>query len=350
MNEPGVDRRTALRLAGISLVAVGCQATSTGRPGEDPGPLGATDRPSSSPSPSPTPTPPGLPAVARYQPLPGEPVPNGKQVAADVVQMLMTRARGMQPVDVVAATAALLAPGLSVEQLAQVAAPLLTEPVSTGEIVYPQLGGLVPLTPGAQQASVMVVARQRLLTADGTEAQVVRTMDVRIQVVQGQWRVTELASVGGEPVPRPAELDRRAVAVLDDARIELPDTCRWDIHAGRISLDVLSVLAAAAAVSPLSVTVLATGHPTNVFGTSKLSNHTQGRAVDVWRIGGQPVVSTGAAAGPAGNVLRTAAGNQLTRQTGSPDGSDLDGPARRSFTDLVHKDHLHLAVGASASR
>lgn len=320
MTGPRSTRRAVLQLAGVSLLAAGCQ---------QPGP----------------PARPSLAPVARYQPLPGEPVPNGKQVAADVVQMLMTRVHGQQPADVVAASTALLAPGLTVEKLAQASAPLLAEPVSTGEIVYPQIGGLSPLGPGAQRAAVMVVARQRMLSAAGTQAEVVRTLDVRLQVVEGSWRVAELASVGGEPVQRPAGLDPRAVAVLDDPRIELPDTCRWDIHAGRISLDLLGVLAAAAAVAPVSVAVLVTGHPVNVFDTERVSNHNQGRAVDLWRVGGQPVVNTGASTGPAADVLRAASDDARTRQTGSPDGSDLDGPGRRSFTDLVHKDHLHLAVG-----
>jgi len=338
-----LDRRSVLRLAALSLLAAGCR--------------GAADNPMvvvpSDASPAPAPTRPrageSLQPAARYAPLSGEQLPNLKQVAADFVQTLATHARGQRPEDLLTAVGDLLVPGFAVDAALRAAAPLLAEQVAVGEVVYPQLSGLLPLGPGAQQAGVMVVVRQRLLTSGGSTSQVVRVCDVRLTVVQGEWRVSELVSAGGEPVDRPAGLDPAVAEVLDDPRIELPDTCRWDVHSGGVSADLLAVLAAAAAVAPVAVTVLRTGHPPNVFGTSRISNHTEGRAVDLWRVGGEPVVGTGATAGPARSVLTAAAADRRTRQTGSPVGSDLDGPGRRSFTDLVHHDHLHLAVGAVAN-
>lgn len=227
---------------------------------------------------------------------------------------------------------------------------MFSDAYSRGTIVYPQIGGLVPDSPQATTAAVLVVARQTVTSRSGRSTERVRTFDVRLQVNEGQWRVSALVSVGGEPVDRPADLDPRAARVLDDPRIELPDTARWDVHAGRISLDLLDLLAAVAAVAPVSVAVLRTAHPRNVFGTDRVSNHTEGRAVDIWQIGGQPVVTTGAAGGAAGAVLRAAYADPRLSQAGSPTGSDLDGPRRRrSIVNLVHKDHLHLAVrGAGA--
>lgn len=222
--------------------------------------------------------------------------------------------------------------------------------MSNGEIVYPQVGGLLPLGPGATSAVMMVVVRQQLLTPGRSVYEVVRTFDVRLAVENGSWKVAELASVGGEPVDRPADLDPRAVRVLDHGQLDLPDTAVWDIHAGRISFGLLDLLAGLAdVVSPVSVAVLQTGHPVNVFGTDRVSKHAEGRAVDIWRVGGQPVVTVGAATGPAAEALRRAFADPRLGQAGSPEGSDLDGPGRRSFNDLVHKDHLHLAVGRAAS-
>ena len=286
--------------------------------------------------------------MAGYAPLPGEQLPNLKQAAADFVQTLATRAPGQRPEDLLAAVSGLLVPGFAADAALRAAAPLFAEQVAVGEVVYPQLSGLLPLGPGARQAGVMVVVRQLFRTSGGSTSQVVRVCDVRLTVVQGEWRVSELVSAGGEPVDRPAGLDPAVAAVLDDPRIELPDTCRWDVHSGGVSPDLLAVLASAAAVAPVAVTVLRNGHPLNVFGTSRVSDHTQGRAVDLWRVGGEPVVGTGATVGPARPVLAAAAADRRTLQTGSPPGSDLDGPGRRSFTDLVHHDHLHLAVGAVA--
>ena len=343
MTSSPLDRRSVLRLAALSVLAVGCRGAD-----DDPTVMAASGAPATR---SPTQSGAGedLPAAAGYAPLAGEKLPNLKQVAADFVQALTTYVRGQRPEDLLAGASALLAPGFAADTALRAAAPLFTEQVAVGQIVYPQLSGLLPLGPGAQQAGVMVVVRQRLLTRGGSTTEVVRVCDVRLTVVQGQWRVSEIISAGGEPVERPTDLDPAVAAVLDDPRIELPDTCRWDVHAGGVSADLLSVLASAAAVAPVAVTVLRNGHPINVFGTPRISDHTQGRAVDLWRIGGAPVVGTGATVGPARTVLVAAAADRRTRATGSPVGSDLDGPGGRSFTDLVHHDHLHLAVGAVAN-
>lgn len=285
-----------------------------------------------------------------YVPLAGEPIPNGKQVAADFVQALTTADGETTPDAALARAVPLTADGFDPTAAIALAAPLFSDAYSRGTIVYPQIGGLVPDSPQATTAAVLVVARQTVTSRSGRSTERVRTFDVRLQVNQGQWRVSALVSVGGEPVDRPADLDPRAARVLDDPRIELPDTARWDVHAGRISLDLLDLLAAVAAVAPVSVAVLRTAHPRNVFGTDRVSNHTEGRAVDIWQIGGQPVVTTGAAGGAAGAVLRVAYADPRLSQAGSPTGSDLDGPRRRrSIVNLVHKDHLHLAVrGAGA--
>lgn len=346
-----LDRRSLLRLTAVTLVAAGCRGVGDAPTVTGPSASASAQGPRPpSRSAGAGPSAAGLPSPARYVPLPGEALPNLKQVAADFVQALTTRVQGQRPEDVLAAAAGLTARAFDPAAALRAGAPLWAEPVTTGSVVYPQLSGLVPIGPGAQQAGVMVVVRQRLLARGGSVAEVVRTCDVRLRVQQGAWRVTELASAGGQPLDRPAGLPPQAALVLDDPRIELPDTARWDVHAGLVSPDLLDVLVAAAAVAPLSVTVLRGGHPPNVFGTSRISNHTQGRAVDVWRTGGQAVVSTGAGRGPARAVLLAAAADRRTRQTGSPAGSDLDGVGRRSFTDLVHQDHLHLAVGASAAK
>ncbi|MBW3639051.1 MAG: hypothetical protein KY451_04275 [Actinobacteria bacterium] len=346
MSGDSLDRRTLLRLAGASLLVAGCRTTV-----DDP----TVEVPVvSPPPPSParvevSPSPAGLPPAQRYVPLAGERLPQCKQVAADFMQALATRTRGQQPADVMAAAAAFTGTGFRPDPAMLIAAPLYTEPLSAGDIVYPQFAGLLPLSPGARRAAMMVVVRQRSLTGGDTSTQTVRICDVRLEVQQNLWRVVELVSIGGEPVGRPPGLDPRAARVLDDPRIELPDTARWDVHAGRISLDLLDVLAVAAAAAPVAVTVLRSGHPPNVFATPKISNHTQGRAVDLWRVDGQPVVTTGAAAGSARALLAAVAADRRLLQAGSPEGSDLDGAGRRSFTDLVHSDHLHLAVGGPSA-
>jgi hypothetical protein len=343
-----LDRRSLLKLAActVALAACGRQPTSVSDAAAPVGPAPTTP-PAAPPPPPPPPAPPAVPPVARYAPLPGEVLPELKQVASDFVQALTTRQPGMAPEDVVVAALAYVSPRLDADRTAAVAAPLHEAGVSSGEIVYPQYGGLAPDGTGAQRASIMVVVRQRLLSPGGQLTAVTRTCDVRLSRTgaRGGWQVTDLLSVGGEPVDRPAGLAPEAVAVLDDPRIELPDSARWDVHAGRVGTPLLSVMSEAAARAPIGVAVLQTGHPVHVFDTRNTSAHTVGRAVDVWRVGDVAVVGQAVVGSPMRAVLDGAFADRRVTQTGSPDGTDLDGPAgRRSFTNTVHSDHLHIAV------
>jgi hypothetical protein len=180
----------------------------------------------------------------------------------------------------------------------------------------------------------MVVVRQEIGIAAET-----RTLDVRLARAGGAWAFEQLASAGGEPIPRPSRLAPEAVRVLDDSRIELPDSARWDIYRGRVAPALLRVMAELAQRTPFGVTVLSGGHPHNVFGTGRQSNHTRGRAVDIYRLGRPHVVDDRAP---------NSATNQLARWLQArTDLSELGSPWRLgpgSFTDTVHQDHLHLAV------
>lgn len=272
------------------------------------------------------------PAV--YVPLAGEPEPEVKQLASDVLQSIGTYAIGG---GTAAAAAARLA-GRGSDAVIDAAAPLLLPTAASAvEIVYPQLGGLTET-----EASVMVVFRHRVLLS-GEEQLVTRTADVRLVRGSAGWSVSTIASLGGDPVSVGA-LTPAAQAVLDSDRVELPDSARWDIEAGRIDTRVLDLLARLAADHNLSVTVLATGHPHNVFATQSVSNHTVGRGVDIWAVDGQPVVSQRDPSGPLHALVAQLLAEGVT-ELGSP--WDLDGPGvGASFTNTVHQDHLHLAFDA----
>ena len=264
-------------------------------------------------------------------PLPGEPAPEVKQLASDALQAMATYdVGGGTPI---AAAARLGARG-NTAAVDAAAALLLPDAASAIDIVYPQLGGLTNT-----EASVMVVFRHRLLQG-GEERVVTRTGDVRLERGPAGWSVATIASLGGEPGP-PAPVSPAGQAVLDNDRLDLPDSARWDITAGRIDDRVLDLLARLTVDHTLSVTVLATGHPHNVFASESVSNHTVGRGVDIWAVDGQPVVAQRDPASP----LRTLV-EQLLREGVTELGSpwDLDGTGRgASFTNTVHQDHLHLA-------
>ena len=172
--------------------------------------------------------------------------------------------------------------------LAEIAAPLLHEGLwSRGAIVYPQLGGLT-----ADAASVMVVVTQELGTGRSPTSVVTRTLDIRLVKSDGEWAFDHLDDVGGDEVNRPRRLSAAARRVLEDPRIHLPDSARWDIHRGHVSEQLLIVMADLAEVAEYGVTVLSSGHPDHIFGTKRVSNHTVGRAVDVYLIEDETVVAS----------------------------------------------------------
>src|SRR5690606_25674833 len=169
----------------------------------------------------------------------------------------------------------------------------------------------------------------------------VRTIDGRLVDDGNGWRFERLASGGG--AFETIEHLNRAHEVATDPRIEMPDSARLDILAGLVSPVLLDVMSQLADVTPYGVTVLATGHPHNVFETDRQSHHTVGRAVDIHRIGDTLVIDDHEEGSPTMEIMRWMLDHPDVRQVGGP--WDLDGKSSsRSFTNTVHLDHVHLAV------
>ena len=274
-----------------------------------------------------------VPAAASWQAGAGEVRPQLKELASRLAESAGTWTGG-------AHTAADLRMRLSAAgfapALARPTGALLADaPEASLVVTYPQYGGLRD-----GRASVMVTAEQTLVTGDSLARRGL-TLDVRlIQRAADAWTV-ETVSAG---VPRPASLplDAGRQAVLDDPRITLPAAAAADVRAGVVDSDVLEMLSGLAGEYELTVTVLVTGHPRNVFGTDRISKHTLGRAVDIWRIDGYTVSDPTIPRHLVTSVMRRAAELGAT-EIGGP--VDLD--ARRGgifFTDEVHRDHLHLGV------
>lgn len=317
-----IPPRAVLTRLVVLVVAVSVAAAACSNGGSEP---------TQAPAPSTTTTTrPRLLAPPLYAPIPGEPVPELKSLAANYLQALGTYDLGGGT----AAAAAVRIQGIATSATLPATDMLLVPTASSAiEIIYPQLGGLID-----DAASIMVVFRWRLLER-GSEVSVTRIADVRLARQAGRWRVSSVESLGGDNVD-PGSPSPIAQAVLANDRIELPDSARWDINAGRISDEVLQVLDDLAVKHTLRVAVLASGHPHNVFATGLISNHTKGRGVDIWAIDGQPVVSLRDPAGPLPALVQELVNAGVT-EVGSP--FDIDGPGGASFTNTVHQDHLHLA-------
>lgn len=293
------------------------------------------------------PVPVGTPATAPlveeplppYEPADGDVYPNAKRLAGRLAQALGTYTAGSRPEDVAQAAAqvtgadpATLLPGLA----------WMVEPTaaSVGEVEYAQLGGLT-----ADSASVMVVLRQYLRPEEAEPVTLVRVLDVRLRLAGAEWAVDGLASDGGAPEDAPAEPSPIAKAVLDDPRVHLPDSGRWDVRRGQVDDDILALIGRIAERHEIRVAVLLSGHPINVFGGDKQSNHTKGRAVDIYAIDGELVVRQRQPGTPA-HTLALWLFEQGVTELGGP--WDFDPPGGRSFTDVVHQDHLHVAVAPPA--
>lgn len=294
-------------------------------------------------SPSPLPPPPPSPSSSPtlpspYEPSAGEVQPDAKRSAGQLAQALTTYRAGDVPADV--ALRAGLEPAAATEAAQVGAALFLPGAESTGEVVYAQLGGVMP-----DAASVMVVTLQRLRDPEG-ERTVTRALDVRLLRRDDAWVVDRLASAGGDAVPRPEGLPGLAVQVLDDPRITLPDSARWDIARGTVDQRVLEALVDMAAIAPIGVTVISGGHPVEVFGTARTSNHTRGAAVDVYAVGGRPVIEQRSEGDPALEVARRILAGGTVTELGSP--WDLDGPGGVSFANELHADHLHVGFDGGA--
>lgn len=307
-------------------------------PEADPEPDPADEVDEVTPEPEPPPvTPPPAPQVpAGYELLAGETGPDSKLAASAFAQALTTYEVEDTFEEVV--ERATDDPGLAAALLED-AAPLFHEGAwSRGAIVYPQLGGLEPAS-----TAVITVVRQEVGHPDGSVSERTRVLDVRVDADEsGTWRVTALESAGGEPVPRPPDLSEVAEAVLDDERIELPDTARWDIHRGAIDETLLELMARIADRTPYGVVVLDTGHSREVFGTDRISRHAEGRAVDLYRIGDRLVIEDREVGSPTHELVRWLYEQPELSELGGPWALDRFGG--RSFTDELHQDHLHIGV------
>lgn len=316
--------KTRASLAALALVAAISCSTADG------GTSTAPVRPRSTT----TTTAPLAPSVP-WAPTPSEIETEAKGAASETVRILFSYSEGEGTVD--AARLRLEAAPVTTVEVAAKAAPLLrASSRAAADVIYPQMGGLT-----ASRASVMVVTRFRWQDTDGLESST-RTLDVRLLRTREGWRVEDIASLGGAEVA-PVELSEAARAVLDDPRIELPDSARWDIESGIVDERVLRLMTQLASKAEIKVVTLKEGHPLQVFGSTSTSNHIRGRAVDIWWFGG-PIVEQRSPTGPLRPVIQDLLAAGVT-ELGAP--FVVEGGGGANFANIVHQDHLHIGFDRS---
>jgi len=233
-----------------------------------------------------------LPVVQRWHPSPGDLQPQCKVTAVRAVETAGNR------------------PGRSLQ------------------VIDAQYGGLL-----ADAASVLVVCRSWSVTGD-VVTQGGHTYDVRLERRSGSWTVSAVRP--SRPGP-PAPLTPTARRVLADDRIALPPAARRDVLSGQVHEAVLAAMVGVAAHHRIGVSVVRSGHPLLVFGTSRPSDHPRGRAFDTWQIDGHPVVDPRTPRSLVTDYMHAvaAAGSY---NVGGP---YVLGAAPQWFSDATHHDHVH---------
>ena len=230
-----------------------------------------------------------------------------------------------------AASARLRTLGVDPALTAQARALLGADRAAVTRVVDAQYGGIL-----SSSSSVLAVLEQWRLDAHGHVHASGTTVDVRLVAGSPRWRITELRPAS--PGPAASSLPASARAVLASTRVRLPYAARADIASGQVHASVLGALLALARHYVIDVSVVRSGHPIYVFGTSRRSDHPLGRAVDLWALDGRRIVD------PANRAfveraMRIAA-SVGPYQVGGP--VDLDGGGPQYFSDQTHQDHLHL--------
>ncbi|MCW2871134.1 hypothetical protein [Actinacidiphila oryziradicis] len=337
-----LDRRALLLGAGgLLLGAAGCSGTPKTSAGPSPSTATAPASGSAStaasasasvthPS-SASSSPSGLPATTAWSPNRDDVDPAVKLRAVQLVEAIgaWTAGRG----GAAAAKRRVAALGASPSLVDQAGALLPTADAAALQVVDAQYGGIL-----ADSASVLVVCRQWTPGhAGGT------TIDVRLSRAQPRWKVTALHPA--RPGAALASVPSAARQVLADSRIVLPPAAQADIRSGNIHPSVLRAMLRLAGTYRMYISVVRSGHPLDVFGTNRPSDHPRGRAFDVWQIDGHAVVDPGTSRRLVESFMRDAAAAG-SYNVGGPLRLSGSATANQFFTDNTHHDHVHVGFAA----
>ena len=160
------------------------------------------------------------------------------------------------------------------------------------------------------------------------------------------WYVHEVVTMAGRytraaPAQAPAA-DPFVRALAADPQITATtshgcDPAR-DLASGKLDLRVQSLLAVVAERHAIRLSCLHSGHSRFVKGTTRISNHTVWRAVDIDMVDGQPVSKASRAARSLALWLDGLQGPLRPSEIGSP----FELGRRPYFTDEGHQGHLHV--------
>ena len=321
-------RAVLLGATGTFLGAAGCGNGSAHTSPSSPSVAGPSG--SASPTP-PTPQASALPRTTPWRPTSAEVTPAAKLRAVQLVEAIGAWPDGKGGAAAARTrVAALRQPTALVGE----AGPLLPAADAAAlQVVDAQYGGIL-----SDSASVLVVCRQ-WTRRGGTVSAGGTTVDVRLVRAASGWTVTALHPA--EPGAAVSPLPSRVRTVLSDSRIQLPPAAQADLRSGHIHESVLGAMLSLAGTYRMYVSVVRSGHPLDVFGTSRPSDHPLGRAFDVWQIDGHAVVDPATSRNLIERFMRDAAAAG-SYNVGGPLQLSGGATANQFFSDNTHHDHVHI--------
>jgi hypothetical protein len=323
----GISRRVLIAgAAGGVLGAAGC-GSGGGAP-----PVGAASSgPSGPPGPSGSAaSAAALPAVAAWQPSSNDIDPQVKTRAVRLIEALGNWGQGQGGTGPARSRTSAL--GLDPALVAQAGPVLSPASAAALQVLEAQYGGIL-----TDSASVLVVCRQWTLGPDGRVLPGGTTVDVRLSRAQPRWTVTALHPA--QPGSAAASLPGAAQRVLASGEITLSPAAEADIRSGAVHPSALDALLTLSGSYRMELSVVRSGHPIDVFGTDRPSDHPRGRAFDVWRLDGHEVVDPGTPRSLVEGFMRAAAAAG-SYNVGGP-WQLTGGAADQFFTDNTHHDHVH---------
>jgi cell wall-associated NlpC family hydrolase len=161
--------------------------------------------------------------------------------------------------------------------------------------------------------------------------------------------VHEHASAGAvaENVPASASADpvhELAERLLNDPHVQLSANAQHDLAAGVVDVRLEATLLDLSAHHDIGISVIKSGHDEFVHGTTNISNHYYGRALDISTVDGRPVDATNEAAREVAVALGQLDPSIRPTEIGSP--WPIDGP--EYFSDADHENHIHVGFDTPA--
>ena len=132
--------------------------------------------------------------------------------------------------------------------------------------------------------------------------------------------------------------DAAANALLKNANLVLDADAQKDIRGGAVDPRLIGLLGKLTEKHKIELSVIKTGHDQFTSGGS-VSNHFEGRGLDIARVDGEIVNSGSTAARELASEIAALTGDLRPTEVGTP--FPIGAPG--FFTDGAHQDHLHVA-------